>query len=107
MIIIKYYKTSSGAAPFEKWFLKLDRPLRFRVTAAIEKLGNQNINGVKGLKNELLEIKIRAAGGLRIYFIKDGDNIILLLGGGQKDSQNRDIEKARNRLADYLKRKDD
>lgn len=106
MIIIKYYRTKAGAAPFEKWFTKLDATLRFKVTAAIQNLENGNTGNVKSLKNDLFELKIFAAGGLRIYFAQDGEDIILLLGGGAKGSQSRDIENARNRLADYLTRKE-
>ena len=54
----------------------------------------------------LFEMRNIPAGGLRVYFAEDGDEIILLLGGGQKDSQTRDIENASNRLVDYLTRKE-
>ena len=43
---------------------------------------------------------------MRVYFAEDGDDIILLVGGGQKDSQIRDIENSRKRLVDYMARKE-
>lgn len=107
MIIIKYYLTQTGAAPFEKWFKRLDRTLRFKVTAAIQNLENGNFSHVKNLTNDLFELKIHAGGGLRVYFAEDGNEIILLLGGGAKDGQSRDIKNARNRLTDYEMRKED
>ncbi|MBL6783902.1 MAG: hypothetical protein ISQ24_02495 [PS1 clade bacterium] len=55
----------------------------------------------------MFELKIHAGGGLRVYFAEDGNEIILLLGGGAKDGQSRDIKNARNRLTDYEMRKED
>jgi putative addiction module killer protein len=43
---------------------------------------------------------------LRIYYAEDGETIVLLLGGGQKDSQAHDIDTAKSRLKDYLARKE-
>ena len=106
MIIIKEYVTESGRSPFAKWRKKLDATLKAKVTMALAKLESMQSLGVRDLKDGLFEIRIHAGGGLRIYFCEDGDEIILLLAGGQKNSQTRDIEKARNRLADYMKGKE-
>lgn len=105
MIIIKHYTTANGASPFAKWFNKLDATQREKVATAIVKLQTNLSVDRKDLKRGFYEVKVRA-GGLRIYFAEDGDEIIILLGGGQKDNHSRDIENARNRLADYLVRKE-
>lgn len=106
MIIIKYYKTSGGAAPFAKWFDGLDATQANRVATAIGKLAAGDSVRRKALKQSLHELKITSGGGLRIYFYEDGEDMVVLLGGGQKDSQARDIETARKRLVDYLARKE-
>ena len=105
MIIIKYYTTASGVSPFVKWFNGLDATQREKVTTAITRLQTGRSVNRKALKRRLIEIKI-SSGGLRAYFAEDGKEIILLLGGGKKGSQKRDIENSRKRLAEYLSRKE-
>ena len=106
MIIIKLYLTKAGRSPFEKWFTGLDHTQAIQVTNALDKLANNKPVATKSLSNGLKEIKISSGGGLRVYFCEDGDEIILLLGGGRKDSQSRDVELARDRRADYLERRE-
>lgn len=106
MIIIKEYVTVSGQSPFGRWFHDLDKMQAIKVKDALDKLANAKSVNSKPLKDGLSEIKINYGGGLRVYYAKDGEQIILLLGGGAKDSQSRDIENARNRLADYEMRKE-
>lgn len=106
MIIIKEYLTAVGQAPVTKWRRKLDGTLKAKVFVALEKLERGVTADIKDLQAGLFEIKLPAGGGIRIYFMKEGYDVILLLGGGHKDSQKRDIESARARLADYLARKE-
>lgn len=103
MIIIKEYVSDSGRSPFGKWFDGLDNTQAMRVKDALDKLANGKSVAAKSLKDGLHELKIKN-GGLRIYYAQDGAEIILLLGGGQKDNQSKDIENARNRLAHYQAR---
>lgn len=77
-----------------------------KVTSALDDLIIGRFQNVKPLGDGLNELKFTVGGGLRVYFAEDGDDIILLLGGGKKDSQSRDIKNARNRLADYLEGKE-
>lgn len=106
MIIIKEYITVAGRSSFGKWFDGLDNTQALKVKDTLDKLANGKTVTTKFLGNGLSEIKINYGGGLRVYYAKDGEQIILLLGGGAKDSQSRDIENARNRLADYEMRKE-
>lgn len=105
MIIIREYLTKAGRSPFGKWFGALDNTQALKVKNALDNLAIGKVVATKSLKGGLWEVKIRS-GGLRVYFTKDGDTIILLLGGGQKDGQSQDIENARNRIADYEERKE-
>lgn len=107
MTTIKYFISARGASPFEKWFNKLDGTLQQKVTSALDDLTIGRRQNMKPLGDGLSELKFRVGGGLRIYFAEDGDDIILLLGGGKKDDQSREIDNARNRLADYLERKEE
>lgn len=64
-----------------------------------------NFSNVKGVGKGVLEFRINFGPGYRIYFGKDGDSIVILLGGGDKSSQPNDIAAAQRRWGDYKIRK--
>ena len=64
-----------------------------------------NFSNVKGVGAGVLEYRIDFGPGYRVYFGKDGDTIVILLAGGTKKRQGRDIADAHQRWADYKKRK--
>jgi putative addiction module killer protein len=63
-----------------------------------------NLSNVKPVGEGVLEFRIDFGPGYRIYFGRDGSEIIILLGGGSKKSQQRDIGTAKTRWADYKAR---
>ena len=103
---INYYVTKSGKKPFLDWFYKLDTRLRATVTDYIERVAESGTKrNIKSLKDGVYEIRIFHSSGLRVYFGEDGDNIILLLVGGDKSSQKSDILKAKRYWRDYAQKK--
>lgn len=64
-----------------------------------------NFSNVKGVGGGVFEYRVDFGPGYRIYFGKDGESIVILLGGGTKKRQDRDIASAHERWADYKKRK--
>jgi len=64
-----------------------------------------NMSNAKGVGDDVLEYRIHFGAGIRIYFGKNGDMLIILLGGGSKRRQNKDIESAKNRWQEYKERK--
>ncbi len=64
-----------------------------------------NLSNVKGAGGGVHEYRIDFGPGYRIYFARDGDRMILLLGGGTKKHQQKDIRNARSRWQDYKDRK--
>jgi putative addiction module killer protein len=64
-----------------------------------------NLSNTKGVGAGVLEYRIDAGPGYRIYFGRDGQTLIILLAGGTKRRQQRDIEAAQTRWTDYKKRK--
>ncbi|NOX67077.1 MAG: type II toxin-antitoxin system RelE/ParE family toxin [Chlorobi bacterium] len=81
---------------FDKWFRKLkDLRVKARILARIRKIELGNLGDHKSLRGGLFEIRFTFGPGYRIYFIKKKSQIILLLVGGDKSSQTKDIEKAR------------
>lgn len=80
---------------FERWFGSLiDRTTRARVVFAIEKIKLDNFGNTKHLTEGLFEIKVNFGPGYRIYYCRKGEAIIILLIGGDKSSQRKDIDKA-------------
>ena len=64
-----------------------------------------NLSNVRGVGRGVLERRINVGPGYRVYFGRDGDTLIVLLGGGTKARQQRDIERARELWQEYRRRK--
>ena len=80
---------------FSKWLAKL-KDLRGKVAVArrIERAQTGNLGDVKSVGEEVWEMRIPVGAGYRAYYTKEGDRIIILLCGGDKSTQERDIRKA-------------
>jgi putative addiction module killer protein len=100
-----HYLETGGRSPFERWFERLDDRAAARVTMALTRLEQGNWSNVKGLGAGVYEAKIDLGPGYRVYFGKDGDMIVILLAGGTKQRQSRDIADAQARWKDYKERK--
>jgi putative addiction module killer protein len=105
MIKLKQYINNEGRSPFVKWFLELNSIAAAKITTAIYKLELGNFSNVKGVGNGVYEQKIDFGPGYRVYFGKDGSEIIILLCGGSKKHQSKDISAAHEYWQDYKKRK--
>ncbi|MBM3763346.1 MAG: type II toxin-antitoxin system RelE/ParE family toxin [Acidobacteria bacterium] len=99
------YVDESDKNPFSTWFESLDAAAAARVTVALTRLEQGNISNVKGVGSGVLEYKIDFGSGYRIYFGYDGRELVILLGGGTKKQQSDDIATAKERWADYKRRK--
>ena len=104
---IEVYQSEAGYSPFEDWFRSIkDKKAQTLITARISRaaLGNfgdwKSLQGAKGL----CEFRIQYGPGFRIYYSVIGTRIVLLLAGSTKQSQEREIENARQYLTDYFKR---
>ncbi len=97
------YKTSTGIEPFSKWFLNLDPTNRYIVTTRLKRVGLGNFGDCKIIKggDGIWELRIDYGPGYRIYFGKQGSEIIVLLVGGDKGSQEQGITKAKRYWLDY------
>jgi putative addiction module killer protein len=80
---------------FERWFLGLrDRKAVARIQSRIDRLQVSLLGDVRPVREGISELRIDYGPGYRIYFVKRGHEIIILLAGGDKRTQSRDIEKA-------------
>jgi putative addiction module killer protein len=96
-----YYLASGGAQPFAEWFVELEPVSRAKVTRALVRLQQGNFSNVKSVGEGVLEYRIDFGPGYRVYFGRDGEALVILLTGGTKKRQQRDIEAARGYWRDY------
>lgn len=92
-------------SPFGSWFDSLHAIAAAKVTIALMRLQTGNHSNVKSVGSGVAEYKIDFGPGYRIYFGKDGNRLIILLCGGNKKTQRKDIEKAKQYWQDYKDRK--
>lgn len=104
-VTVLEYLDRSGSSPFAKWFATLAAPAAAKVTTAIRRLEFGNVSNVKGVGAGVFEVRIDFGPGYRVYFGKDGELIVILLAGGTKKRQDRDVANAHERWVDYKNRK--
>lgn len=81
---------------FTRWLDALrDRGARARIVGRIERMENGNPGEVESVGDGVIEMKLHFGPGYRIYFLRHGLSIVILLGGGTKKTQNKDIEAAK------------
>lgn len=105
VLTVLEYLDLAGKSPFRAWFDGLNREAAAKVTSALVRIEQGNLANVKGVTGGLHEYRIDFGPGYRIYFGKDGIEIVILLGGGSKKKQVKDIAIAAARWQDYKVRK--
>lgn len=105
MLELRYYLAGDGQTPFEEWFSDLDAAAGAKIVAALTRLTRGNLSNVRGVGGGVLEYRIDWGPGYRVYFGRDGEVLIILLAGGTKKRQQRDVEAARRRWVDYKRRR--
>ena len=92
---ITVIETEDGRSPFEEWYFSLkDKKVKARILARIDRLRDGNFGDWKSLKEGVFELRIAFGAGYRIYFARVENRIVVLLGGGDKGNQQKDIDKA-------------
>ena len=92
------YLDPTGRSPFRRWVDNLDATAAAKVSTALYRLGQGNFSNVEGVTGGIFEYRIDFGPGYRIYFGKDGALVVILLGGGAKKRQSRDIRTAADAL---------
>lgn len=99
------YSDESGFSPYEYWVCSLqDKMLQHRITARLSRILEGNLGNFKSLHSGVYEMKMSFGGGIRIYFAIHKKDIVLLLCGGNKKSQAKDIKKAVQLWTKFLER---
>lgn len=99
------YLDAQGESSFGSWFKDLNAEAAAKVTTALYRLQAGNFSSVKGVGEGVLERKIDFGPGYRVCFGKDGDDLVILLGGSSKNRQKEAIALAKRHWADYRRRK--
>ena len=93
-----------GSSPYADWFNGLDAQAAAKVTTAKVRMAGGNVSSIEWFRG-IGEYKIDWGPGLRIYLARDGEKLIVLLGGGTKRGQQRDIGRAVKLWNEYKQRK--
>jgi putative addiction module killer protein len=102
---VRQYETADGRIPFRDWLATLDRTARARIQARVLRFETGNLGDHRSVGGGVQEARVMFGAGYRIYFGQDGTSLVLLLIGGTKAAQARDIRRARELWRDYLKGK--
>lgn len=102
---IRHYLTASGRDPYQDWLDKLkDMRTRINVQRRVDRVVTGNLGDHKFCRDGVWELRIDAGSGYRVYYAQTGQAIVLLLCGGDKRTQDADIDKAVKCWLDYQRR---
>jgi putative addiction module killer protein len=104
MTEVREYLDREGRNLYRGWFDRLNAPAAAKVATAVTRLALGNFSNVKGA-GSVFELRIDFGPGYRVYFGKDGEKLVILLGGGVKKRQRHDINAATKNWKDYKRRK--
>ncbi len=99
------YEERDGSRPFAKWFLSLNVQAALKIRTALARMEQGNFSNAKPVGQGVSEYRVNFGPGYRIYYGRDGNELTILLGGGAKKQQYRDIQKAYARWQAYKSRK--
>jgi putative addiction module killer protein len=89
------FKDKSGKEPFTRWLESIkDRKTRTRIYARLDRLEVGNPGDNRSIENGVFELRLQFGPGYRIYYGEDGKVLVILLTGGDKKTQSKDIKKA-------------
>jgi putative addiction module killer protein len=105
MIEVREYLDYRGDSPFAAWSNSLNEEAAAKVAAGLARIQQGNFSNAKGVGTGVYEYRIDFGPGYRMYFGKDVERLVILLGGGTKKRQQKDIATALARWQDYKQRK--
>lgn len=104
-LLVREYVNSNSSSPYRTWLETVDISIKARVQVRVLRFEMGNLGDHKAVGGGVWEARLAFGPGYRVYFGRDGPAIVLLLLGGDKASQRRDIQRARLYWADYLEEK--
>lgn len=105
-VALSIYATADGRKPFQEWVDSLkDREVKARMFVRLERVRLGNPGDCKPVGGGVSEFRIQTGPGYRVYFGRDGRTVVVLLRGGIKATQSKDIADAKRYWLDYRSRK--
>jgi putative addiction module killer protein len=102
---IRIYRTREGKEPFVEWNKSLkDKVARAQVGSGLDRLVNGNYGDCEPVGEGVYELRIHYGPGYRVYFVEQEKTLILLLIGGSKKTQKKDIKKAKDYWMEFRER---
>jgi putative addiction module killer protein len=101
MIDVIDYVDGRGRSPFCIWLDGLDEKVQSRVSVALLRVADGTLTAAKSVGAGVSELRLDFGLGYRVYFGRDGDRLVILLGGGTKRRQQADIEAAHALWQEY------
>lgn len=102
---LRIYVTEEGREPFNEWLGSLrDHRARAKIRVRLDRVSMGNFGDCHGVGDGVQELRINYGPGYRVYFGQEGSTIILLLCGGDKSTQTKDIEAAKRYWSEYRRR---
>ena len=99
---IRFFQTSNGHEPFNEWFRSIpDITTQNRIEARLTRITLGNFGDYRSVGKGVSELRLHFGAGYRIYFGEVDNKVVLLLCGGDKSSQRRDIQLAKTYWQEY------
>jgi putative addiction module killer protein len=102
---ILIFEDNKGRKPFTEWLESLDIVIRARIENRILRLHQGNYGDYKTLQEGVNELRLQFGAGYRVYYAEDGNTLVILLSGGDKGTQKKDIKKAIGYWKEYKEEK--
>ena len=99
---VEIYETEAGRVPFSEWLTALrDLQASAKILLRIDRAKRGNLGDHKPIADGIFELRVDTGAGYRVYFGRVSSQVIVILWGGDKSTQQRDIEKAEQYWIDY------
>ncbi len=99
--VVKIAQLADDKAPFIECMNSLDKNTKIRIQSRLTRLLENNFGDHKKIDNEISELRFKFGSGYRIYYTEIDNIIVLLINGGDKSTQSKDILKAKSILQEW------
>jgi putative addiction module killer protein len=100
------YQRADGSLPYQEWLDSLrDYRAKQKVQVRIDRVQAGNFGDARSVGAGVMELRINYGPGYRVYFARDGNTVVLLLCGGDKSTQDEDIQTSKTFWEDFQQRK--
>jgi putative addiction module killer protein len=105
MVEVFRYRRQDGVEPFTEWLSSIrDKIAQARIRIRLRQIEAGNLGDCKPVGEGVIELRVHVGAGFRVYCGQHGKSIVILLCGGDKSSQPKDIKKAKELWAEWKQR---